>query len=283
VIFIDLKSKLPTLDVPGKPGWKAWTQEKWDAWLEESKQLVAQLAKYSEAGDLTARNQLIDAKSSHWGELKPWLLALSDGKCWFTEARDICSHYDVEHFRPKKIAKELDGTERDGYWWLAFDYMNFRVCGSVPNRMKGGWFPLRAGSLRSSYAHRCEESEDCYLLDPTKKSDVLLLGFDEEGKAISDPGNAAWNEERVAETLKRLKLNDHPALAEERRKVWQRTHGLIESFREKARISHYNLAVQAALDATLDELLRSIQREAELSAVARYCVRLNCPEILQLA
>ncbi len=87
-----------------------------------------------------------------------------------------------EHFRPKKEAKALDGTIRDGYWWLAFDYMNFRVCGNVGNRKKGGWFPLQDGSLRSSYEKRCEESETGYLLDPIDIDDVKLLAFDEEGK-----------------------------------------------------------------------------------------------------
>ncbi len=81
------------------------------------------------------------------GAPKNWLLALSGGKCWFSEVRELYSHYDVEHFRPKKEAKGLDGADRDGYWWLAFDYMNFRVCGYVGNRKKGGWFPLQQGSL----------------------------------------------------------------------------------------------------------------------------------------
>ena len=47
-------------------------------------------------------------------------------KMLVTEGRDICSHKDVEHFRPKKEAKNKDGTVRDGYWWLAFEYSNFR-------------------------------------------------------------------------------------------------------------------------------------------------------------
>ena len=50
---------------------------------------------------------------------------------------------DVEHFRPKLEVKELYKEQnREGYWWLAFDYHNFRVCGNVGNRKKGGWFPL---------------------------------------------------------------------------------------------------------------------------------------------
>jgi hypothetical protein len=54
-----------------------------------------------------------------WGELKNWLLALSHQKCWFSEAKDSFQYWDLEHFRPKANAKNLDGSEREGYWWLA--------------------------------------------------------------------------------------------------------------------------------------------------------------------
>ena len=179
------------------------------------------------ASETKARNKLIDDNSDHWGKLKPWLLALSAGKCWFSEARDIYSHMDVEHFRPKKEAKGIDGNSHDGYWWLAFDYTNFRACGNVGNRKKGGWFPLKAGSLCSSYGNRCEESETHYLLDPIDADDVNLLAFDEEGKAMAAPDTSVWEKNRVDETIKRLKLNEHEALAEERRKVWSRVNRAI--------------------------------------------------------
>ena len=120
MIWIDLESRLPTdTDLPG---WAAWSEEKWTQWLKRSSDLVAELAALDDAGKRTERNELIDANSAHWAELKPWLLALSHGKCWFSEVRELYSHYDVEHFRPKKQAKSLDASERDGYWWLAFNY-----------------------------------------------------------------------------------------------------------------------------------------------------------------
>ena len=71
---------------------------------------------------------------------------------------------DVEHFRPKVEAKDLMAPARDGYWWLAFDYRNFRACGNVGNRKKGGWFPLQTGSLVSTSKNQGEESETPYLL-----------------------------------------------------------------------------------------------------------------------
>lgn len=272
MIYIDLEHKRPTdKDIPD---WEPWTKEKWDAWLAESQRLVNELAKFDTAGQKAERNAFIDANSRHWGELKAWLLALSAGKCWFSEVRELYSHYDVEHFRPKKEAKALDAIVRDGYWWLAFDYMNFRACGNVGNRKKGGWFPLKVGSLCSSYAARCEESESAYLLDPVDIADVNLLAFDEEGKAIAMPGISDWDKQRVAETVKRLKLNEHEALTEARRKVWVKVTGLIEQYQlAKSRC-------QAGGNPAAVQKVREVAKQvrgltlptAELSSVARHCL-----------
>ena len=113
-------------------------------WVLEANDLLAQLRA---APDAAARNAIIDANSGVWGALKQWLLALSHQKCWFSEAKDCFSHWDVEHYRPKKSAKDVDGTEHDGYWWLAFDWQNFRICGNAGNRKKGTFFPLRGNCL----------------------------------------------------------------------------------------------------------------------------------------
>ena len=128
------------------------------------------------------------------------------------------------HFRPKKSAKNVKGLERDGYWWLAFNYMNFRIAGNVPNRKKGTWFPLRYGSRYSTYSRPCEEEETPHFLDPTSAYDVNLLAFDEEGKAIPAPGISKWDTVRVRRSIERLKLTEHQALAEERRKIGRKLH-----------------------------------------------------------
>lgn len=272
MIWIDLENKLPT-DAT-LPADVRWTQAQWDAWLAESRRLVGELAALDAAGKRDERNALIDAHSGHWSQLKPWLLALSAGKCWFSEVRELYSHYDVEHFRPKKEAKAIDATARDGYWWLAFDYMNFRLCGNVGNRKKGGWFPLQAGSSCSTYARQCEEAETAYLLDPIDIEDVNLLIFDEEGKAAARPNASAWETQRVIETIERLKLNEHAALAEERRKVWTKVSNLIGKYQQaiaRCRAGGNEVAKQKAKDAArqVHEMTRP---SAELSAVAKWCV-----------
>lgn len=280
MIFIDLHNKRPTdTDIPN---WTPWTQQQWDAWLAESERLVVQLTELEVQGKRNERNKLIDDNSGHWGQLKPWLLALSSGKCWFSEVRDLYSHYDVEHFRPKKEAKGIDSTVRDGYWWLAFNYMNFRVCGNVGNRKKGGWFPLKHGSLCSSFNQPCEESETPYLIDPIDDYDVSLIAYDEEGKVIPMPGISLWERERVLETVKRLKLNDHVPLAEARRKVWQQVDRLIDDFNKaKSRCANgSNPAAVQQLREVRSRVRALTQKDAELSAVAKMCVVLrNDPQL----
>jgi hypothetical protein len=301
---IDFKNKTP---MDGNlPGWTPWSKAKWDEWLKasadlhaEADRLDAERKALEAAGDSkrasakhAERNQFINSHSAHWGKLKPWLLKLSNGKCWFTDTTNNGSHYDVEHFRPKAEAKNLDGTVREGYWWLAFDYTNYRLAGGVPNTKKGGWFALCDGSPYSTSVSRCEESEVPYLLDPVKASDPLLLAFDEEGNAIPVPSldnwsteAGKWNKARAEESIKRYKLNDHDALPERRRKVWSDLTGAINEFLEaKAKFHHVRNPLPAE---TMEQAARRIEAftrdDVEFSSVAKWCIALrNDPSLVRL-
>lgn len=295
--WIDFEDRTPT---DAFPGWEPWTPDEWQAWLDRSKELLArvktmtdQAESLRQIGDeaaadkmITARNKFMSKKSAHWGKLKPWLLGLSHGKCWFTESKDIYSNYHVEHFRPKSEAKELDGTRRDGYWWLAFDYSNYRICGAVGNAKKGGWFPLRPGSMRSCFVHQCEESETPYLLDPTDPSDTELLAFDEEGNAIPAPGSSDWEQERVSESISRLKLNAHEPLAEARRAIWQQVVREADGFlRAKARCgTGPNPGAKQKMREHARMLKHMAKEDSQLSSVVRWCLHFrNEPHLLKLA
>ena len=274
--FIEFEGKSPanTPIDPDIPGWSPWPEEKWQEWLVKTAEYQTELEKLHQEGNIKARNQFIDDHSAHWGKLKLWLQVLSKGKCWFSEVRELYSHYDVEHFRPKKEAKDLDKSVRDGYWWLAFDYTNYRLCGNVGNRKKGGWFPLKPGSLYSTFGNQREESEDAFLLDPTDEDDVNLIAFDEEGKAIPAPKSSIWEKQRAEQTIERLKLNEHNDLAEARRKVWQKVSSEMDLYlKYKARCS---VGGNPAARQKVREHCRNIKAftsyDAELSSVAKWCV-----------
>ncbi|KTG19678.1 hypothetical protein AUR67_14195 [Pseudoalteromonas sp. XI10] len=270
---------------PDFPDWIPWTEQQWQEWLSRSRQYNRRLTELHNAGDFETRNDYINARSTHWGRLKEWLKVLSYGKCWFSEVRDLYSHYDVEHFRPKAKSKSTDGTERDAYWWLAFDYTNYRLCGNVGNRKKGNWFPLRVGSLISSFQTQNEESEEPYLLDPADADDVSLISFDEEGKAVPSPGATEWETMRVEETIKRLKLNEHNDLAEARRKVWLDVSTEIDEYlKHKARCNNGgNPVAREKVRAHCVNIRNMTLPNAELSSVARWCVMFrNDPQLSRL-
>lgn len=270
--WIDFENKKPTdTDIPG---WTAWSQASWSAWLAKSAEHLTALEQFHAADQTTERNKYIDDHSVHWGLLKPWLMALSHNKCWFSDSKDTYSHYHVEHFRPKKEAKNLDKTKRDGYWWLAFEYSNYRLCGNVGNSKKGGWFPLRTGSLCSTFDAQCEESETRYFLDPTDPEDVELVAFDEEGNLIPAPGCHAWEAERVEESVKRLKLNEHEMLPEARREIWKKMSQKIDLYRAaKARSAKTpNPGAEADVRRILREIKDMLNPKAHLSSVAKWCL-----------
>lgn len=109
-------------------------------------------------------------------------------KCWYCEAEEIRSEMPVDHFRPK--GKVEEDAQHEGYWWLAFDWENYRCacarCNSVRNLEetqggKGCHFPIfneedRATSSADDY--HCEEPA---LLDPCDPDDDRLIWFDSDG------------------------------------------------------------------------------------------------------
>lgn len=241
-------------------------------WLAKAAQVMAQLRS---APNREARNAIIDKKKAVWGELKDWLLSLSHQKCWFSEAKDCFNHWEVEHYRPKTSAKDEDGTQHEGYWWLAFDWRNYRVCGNVPNRKKGTFFPLRTGCPRCDLDgdHRLE---DPMLLDPTNVHDTTLLTFSIEGRAVPDSTvTDEWEKLRVLYSVERYSL-DFPNLMDKRKVVWAECSARIQEYREELARYHQDRTNQFARSCLLkaaEKIREMLQADQELSAVARACVR----------
>lgn len=144
---------------------------------------------------------------------------------------------------------------------------------------------MQPGTLCSTYNNPCEESESRYLLDPIDPTDVTLLAFDEEGKAIAAPNTSEWEQQRVEETVKRLKLNEYVPLAEERRKIWQKVNRLVDSYEStKIRCTNgNNPAGREKLKAVCTQIREMTVTTAELSSVARWCLFLrNNPQLSRL-
>lgn len=240
-------------------------------WVAKSNALLAQLRA---APDAAARNEIIDNNGAVWGEIKEWLLSLSHQKCWFSEAKDCFSHWDVEHYRPKKAARDADGTPHEGYWWLAFDWSNFRICGNAGNRKKGTYFPLRSGCERV-LPFGDIRNEDAQLLDPVDEGDPILLSFNLEGRAIPAAHvSDDWEKARVEFSVERYNL-DFPQLMDKRKTIWAECWSRIQDYLKELAAYHAdktNVIARDRYKEALKAVREMLREEQELSAVARACV-----------
>jgi hypothetical protein len=241
------------------------------AWITDAQALVQQLIA---APDKAARDALIDANDALWGRLREWLLHLSHDKCWFSEAKDSFSVLEVEHYRPKRRCRRtVGGQVGDGYWWLAFEWSNYRLCGKVGNAKKGDFFPLAAGSPVAAHHGISILNEIPLLLDPACPGDPDLLSFDEDGACGPHADADQFTLLRVSTTTTRLNLNQG-RVKKARQRIWARCWQLIEDCRELAQQMNQapGPADRAYLNQKKEELRRMVRAEAEFSAVAKNCL-----------
>jgi uncharacterized protein (TIGR02646 family) len=236
-------------------------------WIEDSNDLTNQLV---EAADFESRVEIIDGNAQHWKDLKQILLNFSHSKCWYSEARDIASYYHVDHFRPKKKARGLDGEKREGYWWLSFEWSNYRIAGGACNTKKGDKFPVHdRGQVATSPEDNLED-EITYLLDPTDPDDPLLLSFNEDGMPVPAVDEEGWETERARVTIGLLNLR-FDRLVEERRKVWKKCTfkiGRAQNIMQKGP----GIRRDADLENVFRDLRDMVSPEAELAGTARACL-----------
>jgi hypothetical protein len=239
-------------------------------WVEKAEAAAREVEREA---DPAKRQLLIKKKAPVWGELKDWLLKLSNQKCWFSEAKDCFQHWDVEHFRPKAKAKNLDKTERDGYWWLAFAWRNLRACGRVGNAKKGTYFPLGSDHCATSTSRDTDE-EVPYLLDPVVKSDCALLSFNQIGEAIPAPGADPWSEMRVKVSRDQYDL-DFEKLILQRKLIWDTCTTMINEIQNlmKAQATQPGAAKRARIEEKMRELSKLADRHSVCSSAAIACLQ----------
>lgn len=163
-----------------------------EKWLDDAADALSALV----ALPPEERSAFINAKGQIWSELKTAMCKLSLDKCWYSEARIAPSELEIDHFRPKNRVT-MSVMPHKGYWWLAFDWKNFRLAYSLINKRrrdprdenvqgKGCYFPLVDENTRVPDTNPASVSgERPQLIDPCVKSDVYLLDYAvEDGKII---------------------------------------------------------------------------------------------------
>lgn len=231
-------------------------------------------AKAAEKADEPERQEFISSRSKIWSDLKPKLERLSGGKCWYTEAKDKVSHWQVDHYRPKSL-----------YPWLAFAWHNLRLCGGIPNVKKLNNFPLEYEGRRATADRPDTRTEVPLLLDPTRWGDPDLLTFNSNGEPACAKPRSSSVARRVRETVILLEL-DSEALCAHRREKWRSCERKLKNLRAIIEERRQQETADAAHH--IDELCRDLEAlyddNAEFSATAWACAReLNAEKLVQLA
>lgn len=178
-------------------------------------------------------------KNGSWGLLKKWLANASGHKCWYCEAKSTRAPFDVDHFRPK-LGITVDGLKlvgHTGYYWLAYEWWNFRLSCQRCNRPekddgdtlrgKANEFPIQDEAQRCRLPVGLLTPELPRLLDPCVQTDCELLahGIDGEVKPASPTGT--WEYQRARYTIDRLGFNKWNT-PEYKRSQWQTLATLID-------------------------------------------------------
>jgi uncharacterized protein (TIGR02646 family) len=171
-------------------------------------------------------------KNASWCELKEWLENASGHKCWYCEAKSPRSPFDVDHFRPK-LGITVDGMElagHNGYYWLAYEWKNFRLSCQRCNRTekddadiphgKANEFPIRDETQRCALPEGSVDTESPRFLDPCVQADCDLLAHSIDGEVKPVAPDGTWEFQRARYTIDRLGFNEWKT-PEEKRRRWQ--------------------------------------------------------------
>lgn len=186
-----------------------------DGWRERAELLLKSL---NEATDAAARARIIH-DNPIWTDLRPLLRRLSNGKCWYTEAKQEGTDVDVDHFRPKKRVAELAdaASSHFGYWWLAYDPSNYRYSCIVANRRrhdvefgrtggKADHFPIFQETERAREPDADHSSERPLLIDPCVAGEPELITFKEDGEAMPRFADTTGNSYKYRKAEKSIEL-----------------------------------------------------------------------------
>lgn len=239
-------------------------------WLNRADLITQQLI---QAQDDASRKVLIDANQNLWGELKEYLRNLSSRKCWYSESINDGAHCHVDHFRPKTNAFDENKVNQGGYWWLAFNWLNYRYAGPAINVRKKDYFPV-VQNKANNYADNLS-LEDILFLDPINISDPSKLAYDGEGKVtprFTDQNSRDYK--RAFYSIERYNLNSE-GLKEGRRDKYRKTTILIMQIQNQLTLQlvNHDLARQAEIAKMMKELRELSNPESEYSATAKYCLK----------
>lgn len=207
-----------------------------------------------------------------WRELSPYLARLRNDKCWYSESKNPGFSKDVDHFRPKNAV--VEDPNHEGYWWLAFDWRNYRYSCQWCNQRrtqatKGGkrhHFPLAPTSFRAHKEADNLHLEEVELLDPLDPEDWKLLTFRSNGQPTPAKQPGTWEYDRAATSIWVYHLHCRE-LVVERKNLASKIRQLVENL-EMLRLQLAAPQIREVYKNQQKELLRAIDHNSPYSAAA---------------
>lgn len=238
----------------------------------------------------TERKAFIAKHSRLWRLVKPYLTAIvgqngRDPKCWYCETKAERFDFHVDHFRPKGRVLNKGCQAEEGYWWLAFDFNNYRLSCAYCNsphpddegdeaKGKRDQFPLGDNSTRAKDPGDNLDDEKILLIDPTKPGDPGLLAFSDDGRVYPRYPEDTFIGKKAKVSIEVLNLNDI-AIEEIRKTFWRKCEEKVA--RGKIEFTQYkrtgSQSAKKAFDTICEEIVELVSPSAKYSAMARYCFR----------
>jgi len=238
-------------------------------WLDRADALTDQLLAAAPA----VRALIIEANEGMWGELKQHFCDVLQRKCWYSESVNDFAHCHVDHFRPKSRAIDEGGTDQGGYWWLAFNWRNYRYAAPAGNVRKKDYFHVNAN--KANLPADSLENEDIRFLDPTEPEDPNKLKFDNAGIISPKETDLTSRDYLQAEyTIRRMNLN-MIGLIEGRKDKYRKAARLIRQVEKLLALQRINfdMARRQVIKAKQLELIEMAGKFSEYSAAVKYCLR----------
>lgn len=239
-------------------------------WLDRADALTDQLLI---AATPAARISIIHDNQALWGELKQHFCNILQRKCWYSESINDFAHCHLDHFRPKSRAFDEGGVDQGGYWWLAFNWRNYRYAAPAGNVRKKDYFHVNAN--KANLPADALENEDIRFLDPTEPEDPSKLKFDNEGIIKPKETDLVTRDYIQAEyTIRRMNLNME-GLKEGRKDKYRRTARLIRAIEKLLAQQQvvFDMARRQNIKGKQLELLKLAGKFSEYSAAVKYCLR----------
>jgi uncharacterized protein (TIGR02646 family) len=247
--------------------------ENWNDWLEDAEEALDEVR--TAGGDPDA----VSARGEVWRGLKTPLEEVSSGKCWYCESSQHRSDNAVDHYRPKNRNRS---GEHEGYWWLAFDWRNYRYsCTYCNSRRKddatgtsGGKhdnFPLFNPAQRATRETDDYGVEQPFLLDPTVAEDPGLIWYEPDGRAVAKYSQEVSQRRylRAEKSIELYHLNYHKT-EEDRKKLYNKIRKLIGEGDNLFPEADRSMVARSALsNLVIAQLLELIKPKADFSAAAR--------------